>query len=143
MSIWKYEYDDKHFQTKATAYLNDSLECYELIRNDDKGNVVEEQWFNPHDTCYLRRTHKYDDAGRELEQMDYNKKGMNDEKYTYVYDEKGNETNWDHEYYDEMKSSVKYRCEYTYDATGNWIEMKYYVNNDLSSKEVRIIEYYK
>ena len=141
------------------------------ITFNDKGNKLEENWFNPDGSLYRKWTYKYDDKGNKIEQNSFNPDGSLSFKYTYKYDDKGNQIelnsfnpddNLDFKLtykYDDKGNEIernsfnsdgslflKYTYKYTYDQQGNWIQrIEYKVKNGVekpSQIAERTIEYY-
>lgn len=89
------------------------------ITFNEKGNKLEENWFNPDGRLFSKYTYKYDDKGNKLEENLLNSDVNLDDKYTYKY---------------------------TYDQQGNWIQrIAYKVKNGVEKPSQiveRTIEYY-
>ena len=103
--------------------VNENLQ----ITFNDKGNKLEENWFNPDGSLSLKYTYKYDDKGNQIEENSFDADGSLSFKYTYKYDDKGNKIELNGFNPDGRLSS---KSTYKYDDKDNLIE----VNSDLDSK---------
>ena len=130
---------------------------------NDKGNIVEENWYNPGDFFNLKRTYKYNDKGNVIKRNQYNSDsdGSLDYRNTYKYNDKGNKIECNVYY---LKSSGTYitnthsegnkieyngynpngslnsKTKYKYDDKGNIVEYNRY-NSD-GSLDIRYIDKY-
>ena len=141
------------------------------ITFNEKGNKLEENWFNPDGRLFSKYTYKYDDKGNKLEENSFNSDGSLNSKYTYKYDDKGNKIELNYfnsdgslflkstSKYDDKGNEIernsfisdvnlddKYTYKYTYDQQGNWIQrIAYKVKNGVEKPSrivERTIEYY-
>ena len=89
------------------------------ITFNEKGNKLEENWFNPDGRLFSKYTYKYDDKGNKLEENSFNSDGSLNSKYTYKYDDKGNKIESNLFNSDGRFSGM---LTYKYDDKGNQIE---------------------
>ena len=89
------------------------------ITFNEKGNKLEENWFNPDGRLDFKWTYKYDDKGNKIELNSFNHDGSLDSKFTFKYDDKGNqiEQNWFN-----PDGRLDFKWTYKYDDKGNQIE---------------------
>ena len=89
------------------------------ITFNEKGNKLEENWFNPDGRLDFKWTYKYDDKGNKIELNSFNHDGSLDSKFTFKYDDKGNqiELNWFN-----PDGRLDFKWTYKYDDKGNQIE---------------------
>ena len=103
-----------------------------LVTFDKNGNIVEETNYRATGQILYVSTYKYDNQGNRLEYIKY--KGDRQEisyKQEFIYDSKGNKL---------MESGFNgaedYKNSYRYDGSGNLVEIKYYLNNQLDEKRL-------
>lgn len=137
-----YEAVDKFGQIEKGDILVDSSAVYtddgRFKIYNEKGNKIEENYYNSNGSLIYKNTYKYDENGNKIEECHY-EDGSLDKKYTYEYDENGNkmEENW---YNSDVSLDKKYT--YEYDKNNNWIQEVEYENNKPIQITERIIEYY-
>lgn len=112
-----------------TRDISGNIEGKSTYKYDDKGNKIEENWYNPDCSFNDKSTYKYDDKGNEIEWNSYNADGSLDNKYTYQYDDMGNQIEWNRYKADGILYS-KGTYEYEFDNIVNWIK-KAEFNNDM------------
>lgn len=89
-----YQYDNKNRRTdyllETPGYANSSRKFV----YDDKGNLVEEFWYNGKGATDFRFVRSYDAQGNKIEETSYKGNGqpVGTTRYTYEYDKKGNWT---------------------------------------------------
>ena len=112
---------------------------------DDKGNQIEENGFNSDGRLSFKSTYKYDDKGNKIEQNSFNPDGSLGSKYTYKYDDKGNKIE-ENSFNPDGSLYYKATYKYTYDQQGNWTQqITYKVKNGVEKPSQiveRTIEYY-
>lgn len=114
-----------------------------LRRYDDKGNQVEYQRYNNHDSLESKTTYQFDKNGNEIENCTYKKDGKLESKGTSKYDDKGNHT--------ESKSMKEggsvlsiYSNRYeNFDKEGNWLKCTNMRDGKPEIITERTIEYYQ
>ena len=112
---------------------------------DDKGNQIEENGFNSDGRLSFKSTYKSDDKGNKIEQNSFNPDGSLGSKYTYKYDDKGNKIE-ENSFNPDGSLYYKATYKYTYDQQGNWTQqITYKVKNGVEKPSQiveRTIEYY-
>ena len=95
---------------------HESLSSKIIIKYDDKGNIIESNYYRADGSLSSKATYSYDDKGNIniIESNYYNAHGIEKETYKYEFDEKG-----------------------------NWIEKIMFINQYPVSIEERKYEYYK
>ena len=135
-------YNEKGNKIEENYYnSNGSLIYKNTYKYDEKGNKIEENYYNSNGRLYSKTTYKYDEKGNKIEEYHYDEDGKFNYKYTYKYDEKGNkiEENW----YDSDGSLYeKHTYKYEYDKNNNWTQRIQYKNTIPLNITERIIEYY-
>ena len=117
-------YNEKGNKIEENYYnSNGSLIYKNTYKYDKKGNIIEEKSYYPDGSLIYKNTYKYDEKGNKIEDNSYDSDGRLHSKYTYKYDEKGNkiEENW---YNSDGRLHSKYT--YKYDEKGNNIEENWY-----------------
>ena len=92
------------------------------ITFNDKGNKIEENWFNSDGSLFSKYTYKYDDKGNKIESISFNSDGRLSSKSTYKYDDKGNKIEKNSFNSDGSLSS---KLTYKYDDKDNLIEVNW------------------
>ena len=103
-----------------------SLNSKYTYKYDDKGNKIELNSFNSDGRLSSKLTYKYDDKGNIIELNSFNPDGKLDFKLTYKYDDKGNQIESN---YFNSDGSLNSKYTYKYDDKGNQIESNYF-NSD-------------
>ena len=89
-----YEAVDKFGQIEKGDVLVDSSAVYtddgRFKIYNEKGNKIEENYYNSNGSLIYKNTYKYDEKGNKIEENYYNSNGRLYSKTTYKYDEKGN-----------------------------------------------------
>ena len=115
------------------------------ITFNEKGNKLEENFFNSDGSLSSKYTYKYDDKGNQIEGNSFNSDGRLSFKSTYKYDDKGNQIE-ENSFNSDGNLDDKYTYKYTYDQQGNWIQrIAYKVKNGVEKPSQiveRTIEYY-
>ena len=123
-----YEAVDKFGQIEKGDVLVDSSAVYtddgHFKIYNEKGNKIEENYYNSNGRLYSKTTYKYDENGNIIEKNGHNYDGSY--KITYKYDEKGNNIEQNNYKYD---GSFLYKYTYKYDEKGNNIEKNNYDSN--------------
>lgn len=123
-----------------SRFVRENYECnYKIIFND-KGNMIEENWYNSDGGIDWKSIHKYDDKGNMIENNWYNSNSSFDWKHIYKYDGKGNMVEKN-----EYKSDGIINNKYTYneyDKFDNWVKRIDYKNEIPQFIVEREIEYY-
>ena len=91
-----YEAVDKFGQIEKGDVLVDSSAVYtddgHFKIYNEKGNKIEENYYNSNGRLYSKTTYKYDEKGNIIEENHYDSNGRLDSKYTYEYDKNNNWT---------------------------------------------------
>ena len=87
-------------------------------------------------------TYKYDEKGNMIEVNYYNADESLGDKYTYKYDEKGNKIE-SIRYNADGSLRFKHTSNYEFDAMGNWIKKTSIPDGKPNLLTERVIEYYK
>ena len=107
---------------------------------NEKGNKIEENYYNSNGRLYSKATYKYDEKGNMIEDNFYDSDdGSLIYKNTYKYDEKGN--NIEKNNYD-SNGRLDSKHTYEYDKNNNWTQRIEYKNTIPHRITERIIEYY-
>ena len=126
-----YEAVDKFGQIEKGDILVDSSAVYtddgHFKIYNEKGNKIEENYYNSNGSLIYKNTYKYDEKGNKIEENYYNSNGRLYSKTTYKYDEKGNMI--EDNFYDSDDGSLIYKNTYKYDEKGNIIEENHYDSN--------------
>ena len=126
-----YEAVDKFGQIEKGDVLVDSSAVYtddgHFKIYNEKGNKIEENYYNSNGRLIYKNTYKYDEKGNIIEENYYNSNGRLYSKATYKYDEKGNMI--EDNFYDSDNGSLIYKNTYKYDEKGNNIEKNNYDSN--------------
>ena len=126
-----YEAVDKFGQIEKGDVLVDSSAVYtddgRFKIYNEKGNKIEENYYNSNGSLIYKNTYKYDEKGNKIEENYYNSNGRLYSKTTYKYDEKGNMI--EDNFYDSDDGSLIYKNTYKYDEKGNIIEENHYDSN--------------
>ena len=126
-----YEAVDKFGQIEKGDVLVDSSAVYtddgRFKIYNEKGNKIEENYYNSNGSLIYKNTYKYDEKGNKIEENYYNSNGRLYSKTTYKYDEKGNMI--EDNFYDSDDGSLIYKTTYKYDEKGNIIEENHYDSN--------------
>ena len=133
-------YNEKGNKIEENYYnSNGSLIYKNTYKYDEKGNIIEENYYNSNGRLYSKTTYKYDEKGNKIEEYHYDEDGKFNYKYTYKYDEKGN--NIEKNNYD---SNGRLDSKYTYEyaKNNNWTQRIEYKNTIPHRITERIIEYY-
>ena len=126
-----YEAVEKFGQIEKGDVLVDSSAVYtddgRFKIYNEKGNKIEENYYNSNGSLIYKNTYKYDEKGNIIEENYYNSNGRLYSKTTYKYDEKGNMI--EDNFYDSDDGSLIYKNTYKYDEKGNIIEENHYDSN--------------
>ena len=110
-----YEAVDKFGQIEKGDILVDSSAVYtddgHFKIYNEKGNKIEENYYNSNGSLIYKNTYKYDEKGNKIEENYYNSNGRLDSKYTYEYDKNNNWT-----------QRIKYKNTIPYSITERIIE---------------------
>ena len=91
-----YEAVDKFGQIEKGDILVDSSAVYtddgHFKIYNEKGNKIEENYYNSNGSLIYKNTYKYDEKGNIIEENHYDSNGRLDSKYTYEYDKNNNWT---------------------------------------------------
>ena len=91
-----YEAVDKFGQIEKGDILVDSSAVYtddgHFKIYNEKGNKIEENYYNSNGRLYSKTTYKYDEKGNNIEKNNYDSNGRLDSKHTYEYDKNNNWT---------------------------------------------------
>ena len=91
-----YEAVDKFGQIEKGNVLVDSSAVYtddgRFKIYNEKGNKIEENYYNSNGRLIYKNTYKYDEKGNIIEENHYDSNGRLDSKYTYEYDKNNNWT---------------------------------------------------
>ena len=141
--------DDGHFKIYNEKgnkieenYYNSNGRLYSktTYKYDEKGNNIEDNFYDSDDGSLIyKNTYKYDEKGNKIEEYHYDEDGKFNYKYTYKYDEKGN--NIEKNNYD-SNSRLDSKYTYEYDKNNNWTQRIEYKNTIPHRITERIIEYY-
>ncbi len=128
------------------------------FKYDEKGNLIEQNWYNPDNSLQGKWLFKYDKKGLKTEEVEYKSDGSISSKYIFIYDNNGYLI--EHKSYvsngelahkilfknnniglktEEIRTRTQlyfasdHRKFYIYDKFGNVIEEKYY-SDDIESK---------
>ena len=133
-------YNEKGNKIEENYYnSNGSLIYKNTYKYDEKGNKIEENYYNSNGRLYSKTTYKYDEKGNKIEEYHYDEDGKFNYKYTYKYDEKGN--NIEKNNYD-SNGRLYSKYTYEYDKNNNWTQRIEYKNTIPHRITERIIEYY-
>ena len=134
-------YNEKGNKIEENYYnSNGSLIYKNTYKYDEKGNKIEENYYNSNGRLYSKTTYKYDEKGNIIEKNNYDSNDLFN-KTTYKYDEKGNTIEINN-YNSDGRLDSKYTYKYKYDKNNNWIQQVKYKNNKPIQITERIIEYY-
>ena len=141
--------DDGHFKIYNEKgnkieenYYNSNGRLYSktTYKYDEKGNMIEDNFYDSDDGSLIyKNTYKYDEKGNKIEEYHYDEDGKFNYKYTYKYDEKGN--NIEKNNYD-SNGRLDSKYTYEYDKNNNWTQRIEYKNTIPHRITERIIEYY-
>ena len=141
--------DDGHFKIYNEKgnkieenYYNSNGRLYSktTYKYDEKGNMIEDNFYDSDDGSLIyKNTYKYDEKGNKIEEYHYDEDGKFNYKYTYKYDEKGNIIEENH--YD-SNGRLDSKHTYEYDKNNNWTQRIEYKNTIPHRITERIIEYY-
>ena len=141
--------DDGHFKIYNEKgnkieenYYNSNGRLYSktTYKYDEKGNMIEDNFYDSDDGSLIyKNTYKYDEKGNKIEEYHYDEDGKFNYKYTYKYDEKGN--NIEKNNYD-SNGRLDSKHTYEYDKNNNWTQRIEYKNTIPHRITERIIEYY-
>jgi hypothetical protein len=138
---YRYGYDKQGYMAEEDEYhIENSPEHKRTTtRYDSKGHALEINKFN--ENRRLISQIKLDNMGLHLADIRYNEDGSLQSVVARKYDEWANETLGDRFF---TKDSVrqKYRYDYEYDKTGNWIKNTTFKNDKPLQATERKIEYY-
>jgi len=91
-----YEAVDKFGQIEKGDVLVDSSAVYtddgHFKIYNEKGNKIEENYYNSNGSLIYKNTYKYDEKGNNIEKNNYDSNGRLDSKHTYEYDKNNNWT---------------------------------------------------
>lgn len=91
-----YEAVEKFGQIEKGDVLVDSSAVYtddgRFKIYNEKGNKIEENYYNSNGSLIYKNTYKYDEKGNIIEENHYDSNGRLDSKYTYEYDKNNNWT---------------------------------------------------
>ena len=134
-------YNEKGNKIEENYYnSNGRLYSKTTYKYDEKGNMIEDNFYDSDDGSLIyKNTYKYDEKGNKIEEYHYDEDGKFNYKYTYKYDEKGNIIEENH-YDSNGRLDSKYT--YEYDKNNNWIQRIEYKNTIPHRITERIIEYY-
>ena len=141
--------DDGHFKIYNEKgnkieenYYNSNGRLYSktTYKYDEKGNMIEDNFYDSDDGSLIyKNTYKYDEKGNKIEEYHYDEDGKFNYKNTYKYDEKGN--NIEKNNYD-SNGRLDSKYTYEYDKNNNWTQRIEYKNTIPHRITERIIEYY-
>ena len=123
-------------------YYNSNGRLYSktTYKYDEKGNMIEDNFYDSDDGSLIyKNTYKYDEKGNKIEEYHYDEDGKFNYKNTYKYDEKGN--NIEKNNYD-SNGRLDSKYTYEYDKNNNWTQRIEYKNTIPHRITERIIEYY-
>ena len=134
-------YNEKGNKIEENYYnSNGSLIYKNTYKYDEKGNMIEDNFYDSDDGSLIyKNTYKYDEKGNKIEEYHYDEDGKFNYKYTYKYNEKGNmieKNNYD------SNGRLDYKYTYEYDKNNNWTQRIEYKNTIPHRITERIIEYY-
>ncbi len=134
-------YNEKGNKIEENYYnSNGRLYSKTTYKYDEKGNMIEDNFYDSNDGSLIyKNTYKYDEKGNKIEKYHYDEDGKFNYKYTYKYDEKGNIIEENH-YDSNGRLDSKYT--YEYDKNNNWTQRIEYKNTIPHRITERIIEYY-
>ena len=134
-------YNEKGNKIEENYYnSNGRLYSKTTYKYDEKGNMIEDNFYDSDDGSLIyKNTYKYDEKGNIIEEYHYDEDGKFNYKYTYKYDEKGNIIEENH-YDSNGRLDSKYT--YEYDKNNNWTQRIEYKNTIPHRITERIIEYY-
>ena len=134
-------YNEKGNKIEENYYnSNGRLYSKTTYKYDEKGNMIEDNFYDSDDGSLIyKNTYKYDEKGNKIEEYHYDEDGKFNYKYTYKYDEKGNIIEENH-YDSNGRLDSKYT--YEYDKNNNWTQRIEYKNTIPHRITERIIEYY-
>ena len=134
-------YNEKGNKIEENYYnSNGRLYSKTTYKYDEKGNMIEDNFYDSDDGSLIyKNTYKYDKKGNKIEEYHYDEDGKFNYKYTYKYDEKGNIIEENH-YDSNGRLDSKYT--YEYDKNNNWTQRIEYKNTIPHRITERIIEYY-
>jgi hypothetical protein len=133
------KYDAKGYLIESKLY--GTLGMKWEYKNDEKGYAVEVKTYDDKGAYNGKSTYINDAAGKQVEGTSYDKSGAFVNRRATKYDEQGNETEVIIFDKDGNQKRESYN-EYTYDAQGNWLTIKQYLEDKLSGGFYRVIEYY-
>jgi hypothetical protein len=120
-----YKYDEKGNMIEDDSYnLHDTLTCRKLYKYDEKGNLTDkEDGTLYHDKDLNYKEHfKYDKNGNYVEIDEFNSDGGLYSKEIMNYDKWGNCIEFN-SYKPDGSLDITYKWKYEYDKHGNWIKM--------------------
>ena len=134
-------YNEKGNKIEENYYnSNGRLYSKTTYKYDEKGNMIEDNFYDSDDGSLIyKNTYKYDEKGNIIEEYHYDEDGKFNYKNTYKYDEKGNIIEENH-YDSNGRLDSKYT--YEYDKNNNWTQRIEYKNTIPHRITERIIEYY-
>ena len=134
-------YNEKGNKIEENYYnSNGRLYSKTTYKYDEKGNMIEDNFYDSDDGSLIyKNTYKYDEKGNKIEEYHYDEDGKFNYKYTYKYDEKGN--NIEKNNYD-SNGRLDSKYTYEYDKNNNWTQRIEYKNTIPHRITERIIEYY-
>jgi hypothetical protein len=107
-------YDEKKNVTEMWEYWDNKWQWHYAYKHDDKGNLTEENWFNPDGKFYMKYVFSYNDKGNWNEVTWTNAKGKN----------------------------CKWTFQYEYDSNGNWTKSTQFLNGKANYILEREITYF-
>ena len=141
--------DDGHFKIYNEKgnkieenYYNSNGRLYSktTYKYDEKGNMIEDNFYDSDDGSLIyKNTYKYDEKGNKIEEYHYDEDGKFNYKNTYKYDEKGN--NIEKNNYD-SNGRLDSKYTYEYDKNNNWTQRIEYKNTIPHRITEKIIEYH-
>ena len=133
-------YNEKGNKIEENYYnSNGRLYSKATYKYDEKGNMIEDNFYDSDDGSLIyKNTYKYDEKGNKIEEYHYDEDGKFAYKYTYKYDEKGN--NIEKNNYD-SNGRLDSKHTYEYDKNNNWTQRIEYKNTIPHRITERIIEY--
>jgi hypothetical protein len=138
---YRYGYNSKGDLVEEYEYSSDTAHNYKKVttKYDNEGHPIEINHFN--EGGRLISQIKLDHMGLHLADIKYNDDGSLNSVIARKYDEWANEVLEDR-FFVQDSIRVKYRHEYTYDQTGNWLKNTTVRNDVPIQLTERVIDYY-
>ena len=132
-------YDEKGNMVEEQYFDGDSSVTRKTVNKYDNGNKIEQKKSESGTT--LKTTYKYDARGNVIEEIQYDADGNIAARITSGYDDKGNEA--EELYYDKDNNLQTHTVfKITYDKNGNWTRREQLDNDKTIMVTVREIAYY-